>query len=511
METFALVKRYGGSWSGEHGDGLIRSYQNRNLFGDTLYEAFREVKRAFDPDGLLNPGKIVDGPPMTDNLRYGVDYPDGQLATTFDFSAEGGYLGAIEMCSGVGACRKVGSGTMCPSYMVTRDEDHSTRGRANVLRDAINGRLPGGLGSREVYEVLDLCLECKACKAECPSNVDMAKIKYEFLQQYHDQHGVPLATRLIGSVARVAPLGRLLAPLANALLPLPSMRWAIEKVVGVDRRRVLPSYANTSFGQWFRRRPAADNAPPTDARGRGELGTVALFADTWTSFNVPEVGRAAVRLLEGLGYRVELVPYGCCGRPQISKGLLREAQRLARRNVAALRPYLERGVPVVGLEPSCVTAFQDDYRDLIPGEATEVVAEGVKMIDQFLAKAWTRGDIAPETAFRKGRERVMLHGHCQQRATMGTSATKAVLGWVADDLFEVDSGCCGMAGSFGYGHYDVSMKIGEQRLFPAVREHDGDTVACGFSCRHQIHDGTGKQARHPVELMAAALAPEPHA
>ena len=510
-ETFALVKRYGGSWSGEHGDGLIRSYQNRNLFGDTLYEAFREVKRAFDPDGLLNPGKIVDGPPMTDNLRYGVDYPDGQLATTFDFSAEGGYLGAIEMCSGVGACRKVGSGTMCPSYMVTRDEDHSTRGRANVLRDAINGRLPGGLGSREVYEVLDLCLECKACKAECPSNVDMAKIKYEFLQQYHDQHGVPLATRLIGSVARVAPLGRLLAPLANALLPLPSMRWAIEKVVGVDRRRVLPSYANTSFGQWFRRRPAADNAPPTDARGRGELGTVALFADTWTSFNVPEVGRAAVRLLEGLGYRVELVPYGCCGRPQISKGLLREAQRLARRNVAALRPYLERGVPVVGLEPSCVTAFQDDYRDLIPGEATEVVAEGVKMIDQFLAKAWTRGDIAPETAFRKGRERVMLHGHCQQRATMGTSATKAVLGWVADDLFEVDSGCCGMAGSFGYGHYDVSMKIGEQRLFPAVREHDGDTVACGFSCRHQIHDGTGKQARHPVELMAAALAPEPHA
>ncbi len=495
-ETFELVKKYGGSWSGEHGDGLIRSYQNRNLFGDTLYQAFVDIKRAFDPGNLFNPGKIVEAQPMTENLRYGTDYRPLPVATAFDFSQEGGYLEAIEMCSGVGACRKVGSGTMCPSYMATRDEDHSTRGRANILREAITGRLPGGLASRDVYDVLDLCLECKACKAECPSQVDMAKIKYEFQHQYHGAHGVPLATRLIGSVARVAPLGRVLAPLANALLPLAPVRWAIEKLAGVDRRRVLPRYANASFGQHFERRSVPQ-------AGTGHV--VALFADTWTMYNEPQIGNAAVDVLEGLGYRVELVPYGCCGRPQISKGLLTEAKRLARRNVERVHAYVERDVPVVGLEPSCVTAFQDDYRDLIPGERTDAVAGQVRMIDQFLAKEWTSGRLGPDEVFHKNGDKIMLHGHCQQRAVIGTSATKAVLGWVSDDVHEVDSGCCGMAGSFGYGHHELSLKIGEQRLFPAVREHSGEVVACGFSCRHQIVDGTGKQAKHVVEVMAEAL------
>jgi FAD/FMN-containing dehydrogenase/Fe-S oxidoreductase len=521
-EVFALVKRYGGSWSGEHGDGLIRSYQNRNLFGDLLYEDFRALKRAFDPEGLMNPGKIVDAPPMTESLRYGSGYPEPELHTVFDFSADGGFLEAAEACTGVGACRKVGTGTMCPSYMVTRDEDHSTRGRANILREAMTGNLPGGLASKEVYEVLDLCLECKACKAECPSQVDVAKLKYEFLQHYHDQHGVSLPVLAMGNVARIAPLGRMFAPLANALLPLKPVRWLTEKLVKVDRRRVMPSYARQSLAQWFAGRDASPLAPEPNVadtlaesafRGSsqhggnysGQRGTVALFADTWTMYNEPEVGKSAVEVLERLGYRVELVPYGCCGRPQISKGLLRQAKRMAAANVDKLTPYVLRGVPVVGLEPSCVTAFRDDYRDLVPGETTDAVAGSVWMIDQFLAKEWTQGKLDPSQAFQKSTTPMMLHGHCQQRAVLGTGATKSVLEWVSNDVHEVDSGCCGMAGSFGYGHYDVSMAIGEQRLFPAVREHAGDTVACGFSCRHQIRDGTGKPSKHVSEVLAQAL------
>ena len=502
--AFELVRRYGGSWSGEHGDGLIRSQKNRALFGETLYQAFRDVKRAFDPAGILNPGKIVDAPPMTQDLRYGAGYPEVELDTVFDFSSQGGFLGAIEACTGVGACRKVDVGTMCPSYMATRDEDHSTRGRANVLREALTGRLPGGLTSQDVYDTLDLCLECKACKAECPSNVDMAKLKYEFLQQHHDAHGVPLPTLAIGNVARVAPLGRVMAPLANALLPTAPVRALLERVAGVDRRRVLPTYADESLAGWFHRRPTNDAAEAGDGGRR-----VALFADTWTMFNDPGPGRAAVDVLEALGYQVELLPYGCCGRPQISKGLLRDARAAARRNVARLAPYARAGVPVVGLEPSCVSAFQDDYRDLLPGDATEEVAGHVTMLDRFLAREWTQGRVDPSTAFAASDEPVLLHGHCQQKAVMGTSGTRAVLEWASNDVRELDAGCCGMAGSFGYGHYDISMKIGEDRLFPAVREHAGATAAPGFSCRHQIADGTGASARHPIEILAGALRPPP--
>lgn len=521
-EAFELVRSFGGSWSGEHGDGLIRSYQNRNLFGDTLYQAFREVKAAFDPENRFNPGKIVEAPAPTENLRYGADYPEVHLDTVFDFSEDGGFLAAAEACTGVGACRKMDVGTMCPSYMATRDEDHSTRGRANVLRDALNGRMPGGLTSQDVYDTLDLCLECKACKAECPSKVDMAKLKYEFLQHYHDAHGVPLATRAMANVGRLAPLGTALAPVANRLLPLRPVRWLIEKTVGVDRRRVLPRYARRSFAGWFRNRQRAPStggaglglaASParlgTDADGPEErtadARTVALFADTWTMYNEPEVGRAAVEVLEALGYQVELVPYGCCGRPQISKGLLRDAHRMAERNVARLDGFVARDVPVVGLEPSCVTAFRDDYRDLAPGEATERVSRHVQMIDQFLAREWTRGRIDPDGAFARSDRPLLLHGHCQQKAVLGTSASRAVLGWVSDRVEELDAGCCGMAGSFGYGHHDVSMAVGERRLFPAVREHDGDAAAPGFSCRHQIGDGTGRRAKHVVEFLAEAL------
>jgi FAD/FMN-containing dehydrogenase/Fe-S oxidoreductase len=494
--AFELVQKYGGSWSGEHGDGLIRSYQNKNLFGETIYGDFVRIKRAFDPLNILNPGKIVESPPMTENLRYGPDYKLAPMSTYFDFSRDGGFGAAVEMCSGVGHCRKTLSGTMCPSYMATRDEDHSTRGRANILREGLRGSFPDGLTSQEVYETLDLCLECKGCKAECPSQVDMAKLKYEFLAHYHDKHGTPLAARAMGNVHRVAPLGRFFAPLANALLPTKPLRWLLEKALGIDRRRIMPLYANASFAQAYRRPAPVQGKPP-----------VALFADTWTMYHDPHIGVAAVKVLEALGYAVELVPYGCCGRPQISKGLLKEAKETARSRVRALYPYVEQNVPVVGLEPSCITAFQDDYPDLIPGERTQAVAKHVKMIDQFLAKAWTSGELAPDEAFKKSDQAMMFHGHCQQKAVIGSKPSLAVLGWLSEHVKEIDSGCCGMAGSFGYAHYDVSMAIGEHRLFPGVRRHEGAVVASGFSCRHQIHDGTGKKAKHLVEVMAEALEP----
>jgi Fe-S oxidoreductase len=272
----------------------------------------------------------------------------------------------------------------------------------------------------------------------------------------------------------------------------------MEKTLGVDRRRVMPLYADATLAQRLKRLTRKSGGP-----------TVALFADTWTMFHEPHIGVAAVKVLSALGYRVELVRYGCCGRPQISKGLLKEAKRAARRNVRALYSYVERGVPVLGLEPSCVTAFSDDYRDLIPGEKTDAVADNVKMIEQFLSKEWTSGRLKPQAVFNKNGHATLFHGHCQQKAVIGSRPSTAVLGWVSDNVQEVDSGCCGMAGSFGYSHYEVSMAIGEGRLFPKVRAHQGEVIACGFSCRHQIKDGTGKRAKHVVEVMAEALQPSP--
>jgi FAD/FMN-containing dehydrogenase/Fe-S oxidoreductase len=518
-ETFQLVMKYGGAWSGEHGDGLIRSGQNRELFGDTIYAAFQQVKRAFDPQNILNPGKIIDSAPMTENLRYGTPYPRDSQQTFFDFSSQDGMLGAAEACVGVGACRKVDVGSMCPSYMATRDEQHSTRGRANTLRLALNGRLPGGLASKEVKDALDLCLECKACKAECPSQVDMAKMKYEFLQHYHDEHGVSLNTLALGSAARIAPLAQKLAPMANLMLPLAPVRWIAEKTAGIDRRRVMPAYTRQDFASWFKKHQRNNLAPAANGSERAsgnntdqanQAGSrVALFADTWTMYNEPEIGRAAVRVLEHLGYQVELVPYGCCGRPLISKGLLRQAKKQAQQSVDTLNKYVQQGIPVIGLEPSCVTAFTDDYPDLIPGETTSAVAGHVKLLEQFLAKEWTQGRIKPDQAFTKGSEALLVQSHCQQKAVLGTTATSAVLGWVSSDVQQPDLGCCGMAGSFGYGHYDVSMTVGESRVFPAIRQHTGKTVACGFSCRHQIKDGTKTHAKHVSEILAEHLLPSP--
>jgi FAD/FMN-containing dehydrogenase/Fe-S oxidoreductase len=499
-EITDLVLEFSGTISSEHGDGRARSPFLERMYGPTLMQAFRRFKRAFDPDNRMNPGNIVDSPGIIENLRYGVSYKTWEPKTLLDFSAQGGFAAAVEMCNGVGVCRKKLEGTMCPSYMATKDEEHSTRGRANALRAVLAGRLPASEFTGErLHEVMDLCLECKGCKAECPSNVDMAKLKYEFLYHYHQANGLPLRNRMFGRVAKISALGARAPRLANAINALPPVRWLLEKAVGIDRRRPLPPLALETFEGWFRR-----HTPPATAP-RGE---VVLFHDTFVTYNTPEIGQAAVRLLEGGGYRVVLVDRKCCGRPLISKGMLDEAREHAAYNVARLAPYARRGVAIVGLEPSCLLTLRDEWVDLLRTDDARVVAAQSVLLEQFVLAERERG-LALRFAAGHGR-RVLLHGHCHQKAMVGTGATVAALKWAGYDVSEVDSGCCGMAGSFGFEreHYDISVALGNRRLAPAVKAADPHTlvVAPGISCRQQIEHLAGRRAKHPAEALAEAIA-----
>jgi Fe-S oxidoreductase len=399
----------------------------------------------------------------------------------------------------VGVCRKKLEGTMCPSYMATRDEEHSTRGRANALRAVLSGRLPASeFTGRRLYEVMDLCLECKGCKAECPANVDMAKLKYEFLYHYYRANGLPLRNRLFGRIARWSALGSRAPRLANAVNALPPVRWLLEAVAGIDRRRPLPALATETFEDWFRRRPPSAAAP------RGE---VVLFHDTFVTYNTPAIGQAAVRVLEAAGYRPVLVDRKCCGRPLISKGMLDEAREHAAYNVARLAPYARRGVAIVGLEPSCLLTLRDEWVDLLRTDDARVVAEQSALLEQFLLRERSRG---LELRWAPGPRAALLHGHCHQKALVGTAPTVAALAWAGYTVSEVDSGCCGMAGSFGFEreHYDISVALGNRRLAPAVKAAPADTavVAPGISCRQQIEHLAGRRAKHPAEALADALA-----
>ena len=498
-EITDLVLEFGGTISSEHGDGRARSPFLERMYGPTLMRAFRRLKHAFDPDNRMNPGNIVDSPGILENLRYGIAYKTWEPKTLLDFSAQGGFAASVEMCNGVGVCRKKLEGTMCPSYMITKDEEHSTRGRANALRAVLSGRLPAAefTGTR-LYEVMDLCLECKGCKAECPSNVDMAKLKYEFLYHYYKANGLPLRNRMFGRVAKLSALAARTPRLSNAINALPPVRWLLEKTAGIDRRRPLPALAPETFEQWFRRRTPPAAAP------RGE---VVLFHDTFVTYNTPEIGQAAVRLLEGAGYRVVLVDRKCCGRPLISKGMLDEAREHAAWNVARLAPYARRGVAVVGLEPSCLLTLRDESVDLLRTDDARVVAERSVLLEQFLLAERDRG---LTLRFADGRRRALLHGHCHQKAMIGTAPTVAVLKWAGYDVSEIDSGCCGMAGSFGFEreHYDLSVALGNRRLAPAVKAADAATtvVAPGISCRQQIEHLTARRAKHPAEAVWEALA-----
>ena len=503
-----LVLEFGGALSGEHGDGLVRGPFTQKMFGPVLYEAFRAVKQTFDPDGVFNPGKIVDTPPLTSNLRYGAGYATPDPATFFDYTEHGGMGRAVEMCSGLGVCRKTLDGTMCPSFMATREEKHSTRGRANVLRLAMAGRLgESGLGDEGVRDVLDLCLECRACKAECPVGVDVARFKSEFLADYYRRHGTPLKARAIGHIHTMSAWASRVAPLANAVTRSAAGRWLNEQLFGIDRRRTLPAWARRTFLQQIRevagQSPAASRQPPAP--------TVILFTDTFTNYNQPEIGLAAVDVLAAAGTDTRLVPHVCCGRPLISQGLLEEARSLAQANADQLFDAAAAGTRILFLEPSCLSAVREDAPALLRGEAqrkARVVADACVLFEDYLEREWAGGTLS--IPLQEGPATVLVHGHCHQKAMGLLPSARALLGRIPScTVVDLDAGCCGMAGSFGYAreHYDVSRQIGERRLLPAARAMKPDTilVAAGTSCRHQVEHFAGLKAVHPAALLRSLL------
>lgn len=499
----SLLRGHGGVLSSEHGDGRTRSWLNEGFFGPELYGLYKQVKRIFDPQNLMNPGNVVDGPAMTEHLRYDDEYHVEPVKEHISWRDEQGFVPAVEMCNGAGICRKLNVGTMCPSFMVTQEEEHSTRGRANLLRAAMSGILPpGSFTSERLYDALDLCIECKACKSECPSSVDMAKIKFEFLAHYHEKNGIPLRARLMADIARASRWSSgLMAPLVNAVLGNRLVKVALEKMLGVSVRRPLPRFAHEPFTVWFK------NRKKRTATGK----QVVLFNDTFNTYNYPEVSIAATEVLEAAGYDVVLPGHYCCGRPAISKGLVEQARASVRDCVDKLSPFAERGIPIVGLEPSCLLTLRDEIFTLLPDEPRAAkIAENSFLFEEFIAKLADEGTLHIDIKQALGK--VLLHGHCHQKALVGTGPSKQTLAVAGGEVQEVDSGCCGMAGSFGYEaeHYDVSMAMGERRLLPAVRAVGEDTtiVAAGVSCRQQIKHGTGRRALHPAEALHQAIFPE---
>jgi len=513
-----LLSNLGGVMSGEHGDGIVRSEWAQQIFGETITGLFREVKTAFDPQGLLNPGKIVDPLPMDANLRYGPGYQARAWQPVLDFTSQGGaageagLVGAIEMCNGAGVCRKSG-GVMCPSFQATRDEKHSTRGRANLLRALISGRFAGQeLGEKALYEALDLCLACKGCQAECPSGVDLAKLKYEFLHHYYQTHRRMWRDYFFGYFDRLLKYASRLAPLVNALLANTGFRQVGNRLLALSSEREFPRLAAKPLHAY--------NLPAREIEG---LSPVLVLSDAFTEYFYPDVGLAAMRVLVRSGYQPVLLPVIGAGRTLISKGFLPAAQAHARRVSAAIRAYDPEGIlPVVGLEPSEIYTLQDEYPSLLAENGMASLAQRAWMIDEFLIRAWEPGG-PPETRpggdeeGRNRRSEVWLHGHCYQKARppaadgkpTGVAASVAMLSALGYEVQVIEAGCCGMAGAFGYEqeHYELSMRIGELNLLPAVRAAGEKAIiaASGVSCQAQISDGAGRQAVHPVQLAADAL------
>jgi FAD/FMN-containing dehydrogenase/Fe-S oxidoreductase len=500
-----LVREYGGVNSSEHGDGLARSEFNREIFGDRLYEAMRQVKRVFDPSNQLNPGKIVDAPAMTDHLRDQTLRPAVPLRTELSFEVTGGMRGAADRCMNIGLCRKSDAGAMCPSYMATRQEEDSTRGRANALVKALSEPDPHqALGDKRLHEVLDLCLMCKACKSECPLGVDMATLKAETLSHYHDRHGVPPRSRVFGAIRALNRLGSATAPLSNLPGRSRLLRLLLDRLLGITPARPLPSFARHNLVQWFRRR-ASGTLPALQ-------GQVTFLADSFTTFTEPDIGQAAIELLEQSGWRVRLEAGGCCGRSSLSKGLLGKAKDDARKLARALHDTTEPGSPIVGCEPSCLMTLRDEHLAMLPGDpAVTDVSSRVRQVEELLVEAIDTGRLRLRKDSWLAGRRLLYHGHCHQKAEVGTAATVALLSRIPGvTVEELDAGCCGMAGSFGFEseHYEVSMTVGNDRLFPAIAAEPEATVvvATGVSCRQQIFHGTKRDAWHPVQLVREALA-----
>lgn len=502
----SLALEYNGTMTGEHGDGIVRSSWLEKMYGPKIIAAFETIKRAFDPDGLLNPGKIVSPLSMTANLRGSAASSPGavtlhQVASpSLDFSEHGGMMGLAKMCSGVGACRSRHAGTMCPSFGATGDEMHTTRARANALRIAMADRgLLDGLHDAALDAVMDLCLSCKACKSECPTGVDLAKLKAQWLCERNHRRGPGLRSRLIAATAELARLGGRMPRLANAVVQSPLVRILADRVLGLDRRATPPMFAERTFRDWFARRAA---------RGDADKAPVVYFVDTWTNHFTPQVGIATVKVLEALGHRVIVPSTVCCGRPAISRGLLEKAARLAERNVAVLGPYAARGVSIIGTEPSCLLTFTDEAPQLVSTPDARRVAACAMAAEQFVAEALAREP--DRLRFRGASRAVRFHGHCHERALIGTEAALSILAAATQGrATEIDSGCCGMAGAFGHEveHFDIARTIGEDRLFPAVRERGDDAIAVtGFSCRCHIEQHTGARPRHVMEIVADAVA-----
>jgi FAD/FMN-containing dehydrogenase/Fe-S oxidoreductase len=497
QEVAELVLEFGGTISGEHGDGLVRSPFLRQMFGEELYSAFCQIKQTFDPLGILNPGKIIDAPPLTSNLRFAAGYRTAAPLTWFDYSDYGGMGGAVEMCSGVGACRKNISGTMCPSYMVTHEEMHSTRGRANALRLAMNGQLgDSALNDKLVYEALDLCLECRACRTECPASVDMASLKSEFLAKYWSEHGTPLRARALANVEGLAAWGSRFAPFSNLIASSAPIRRLNEALLDIDRRRSLPRWKRNTFAHWLVK---------NERRTAPAAKSVALFNDTFMNYYDPEIGIAALEVLEKAGYAVTVARPGCCGRPFISQGLLAQARAHASKVVEELLPTAERGMTILFCEPSCLSAVKEDALSLLRDEGqrkARVVAAACQTFEEFVAGL--------DLSFRPVSGRILLHGHCHQKSMGLLPASIELLSRIPSaGLVDLDAGCCGMAGSFGYHkqHYDISHAIANRRLLPAVKSmNPGDVlVAPGVSCRHQVHDFSQAAAIHPAVLVRSLL------
>ncbi len=505
-EAFAMVREYKGSHSGEHGDGLIRSEFHEVMLGGRLVRAFEEVKDTFDPGNLFNPGKIVRVPRMDDRslFRYRPEYSPLPIETALDWSAWGGFAGAAEMCNNNGTCRKMEPGVMCPSFRATQDEQHLTRGRANTLRLALTGQLgPEALTSDEMFETMDLCVGCKGCRRECPTGVDMARMKIEFLHHYKSRHGWSLKDRLIGYLPRYAGRAARLAPLLNLRDSLPGVAALAERFTGFSANRSMPRWRNRPF------------RPPPGGELVGDGRDVVLLADTFNAAFEPENLVAAMRVLGAGGYHVHTptAPGArrplCCGRTFLSVGMVDEARTEARRTLSALKSYVEAGVPVIGLEPACLLSLRDEFHALIPGPETEALSEQTFLMEEFIAAESDRGRLSLPLN-RLPASRAMVHGHCHQKSFGAVDSILTTLRLVPGlEPKPIEAGCCGMAGAFGYeaSHYDVSMKMAEAALLPAVRaESEGSLiVADGTSCRHQIRDGAAVEALHTVRVLESAL------
>ena len=503
-ETARLVKKYRGSLSGEHGDGRLRGEFLPLMFGEKVYALFKDVKRIWDGNGIFNIGKIVDTPPMDSCLRYEVSPGIGN--TYFDFSRQKGWLCAVEQCNGSGDCRKsyLFGGTMCPVYRVTRDEKDTTRARSNILRELIIH--PEGkkvFSQPEVLSALSSCLSCKACKAECPSNVDMARYKAEYLQHHYDETRIPLRSFLVANLTRIQKMAMVFPAAYNAVVSSKVFSSILKKILKFAPQRSIPKIYKFTLRNWLRTHPDAGTCNRK----------VYLFADEFSNYMDVETGITFIKLLRALGYQVIIPEHIESGRTELSKGMVKKAKKIARKNVMLLKDIVNEQVPLVGIEPSCILSFRDEYPDLVGDdlkEAAASLARNCLLYDEFIVREVQKGNITSEQFIAK-EQKIKLHGHCHQKALVSIEPSKKMLSLPANYHVDViPSGCCGMAGAFGYEkeHYSLSMQIGEQVLFPAVRSAlQGTLIAApGTSCRQQIMDGTGVKAYHPVEILYRALA-----